>query len=374
MIYFLYHMKEHAEQRIVPARVVLDAGRHRGEQRDASVPTPAADISRIRSTRTEYKPVTPARQKIDAQQVIADALAQKKSIETLREETLQELEAVNEILESIHNAPRQQRVERQRKAQIEELMAAIQERRRPAVAYQDARTQYENAVEALTRENNDYDTEIAKPQNQNWKNERSDQHWQRRDDLVEQVGFWRGQTEAQGRRLAEEQVEHDMRALDLDAYRRGLETKYRALATRENEYDDAAPELLEMAFIKQKMQLFASRMEDPKLQRRLRVERDRQTLARAAERMTHEVARKQQERKTLNWFNPLHWKKILAVDKELTRLSHALEDNRQQSMLVTTTPFEKEMEGMNGGAWGKKSDRLSEVAIRNMERRSKQQS
>lgn len=366
-------MKGSTEHRHTPAALHVNEGRQRIDL-NTPTPAPSADVARIRTTRTEYKPVSPTRRKVDAQQVIADALTQNKSIETLREETLQELEAVNETLESIHNAPRQQRVERQRKAQIEELMAAIQERRRPAVAYQDARMQYENAVNALLQENKNYDAEIAKPQNENWKNERGDQHWQHRDDLVEQVWFWRGQTEAQGRRLAEEQVEHDMRALDLDAYRRGLETKYRTLAEHEHEYDDAAPELLEMAFIKQKMQLFASRMEDPKLQRRLRVERDRQMLARAAERLNHEVGRKQRERKALNWLNPLHWKKILVIDKELTKLGHELEDNRRQSILVTTTPFEKEMEGMDGGVWGKKSDRLSEIAVRSMERRGKQQS
>lgn len=212
---------------------------------------------------------------------------------------------------------------RNRDMEAEVRLIAVEERHRPGVAYHDALTRYEHAVAAVQELGND-ETEL-------------------RGDRMEQTHFWLAQTELHGKRLAEEQVVHDMRDFDLDTYRRGMERKYALLAQRADEYAEGAPELREMAFLKQKMRAFAERMKDPHHQRRLRVERDRSVMRRTLERTGHAVARLEATRKTLNWFNPFHWKQIVLIDKELDRMRGEMAYTNQKYLLATTAPVESEI-------------------------------
>lgn len=278
----------------------------------------------------------------DVQIIMRDRTQPKKSVETVRNETLHELETVNETIEKPADAPTL-RAARREKTKIEERLAAIDERRLPTVAYHDARTRYETATTEL------HETKAAEWRNEKFLDDADRKESQRtilaerRAALVEEARFWRAQMDTHGQRLAEEQVEHDTRAFDLDLYRRGLERKYAELAANESEYEDDAPELLEMAFLKQKMRAFAARMEQPKLQRRLRVERDRMVLARTAERTTHAIQKMESVRRTLNLLNPFHWNRILDADEQLRYLRHELEKTQMRAKLLTTTPTEEEM-------------------------------
>lgn len=264
-------------------------------------------------------PRTPRPRRTAPDVFIREALRNGQSIEQLRVATLAELDAANDSVENTKGAFALAS-ERKYKRQMEERLAAIEERRKPPVAYYDARTQYEAAVAAI-----------------------DSTHPEHRKDAIERVWFWRGQLETHGKRLAEEQVEHDMRAFDLDVYRRGLESAYAKLAEREDEYDDTAPELMEMAFIKQKIAVFAERMENEGLKRRLHVERQRSTMKRAMERTGHAITQLEKTRKTLNWLNPFHWKRIVEIDDNLARMRKEQEYSRQKYTIIANTDVQSEM-------------------------------
>ncbi len=309
-------MQQHSERKHAPASTHI-AEMQRQEYLQHHVAEPDGSDLRVRPAVAENERPVSARRKRDARTVIADELAQHKTIEHIREEALHDLEAVNELLETLHDAPRQQRVERAHKKEIEALLAAIEERRRPAVAYHDARTQYEAALAAYTQ----HDEED-------------------RDDLMEQVWFWRGQTDVHGQRMAEEEVAHDIRTSNIDAYRRQLEVQYQTLAEHESTYDESSAELLDMAILQQKIAVLAAHMESPELQRRLHVERERQTLSRAAERIDYAITRTETEHKTLNWLNPLHWRRMKNVNDRLAHLRHERENLRIRLQIPAMTLHE----------------------------------
>lgn len=353
-------MNGSAERRHAPAQFGLNVGSGFEKSKPAVAPKADAKVLAFPVRPEAEAVVASPRRRKDAVAAVQDMLHGEMNVETLREQTLHELEVVSETLESADTSPQNKRRATQEKAEIEARLVAIEERRKPAFAYHDARRRYEMAVEALTQEKETHENQMGTFAEEEWQEEYRAQHAANNEHLIEQVWFWRGQTEAQGRRLAEEQVEHDIRALDLDAYRRGLETKYRILAEHENEYDDAAPELLEMAFLQQKIKLFAERMEDPKLQRRLHVERQRQTLARSAERTLHAISRAEAIHKSLNWLNPFHWRRIIDVDEHLAQLRHELEHTQMRSKLLTTAPAQEEM---TGPMWPKPKTHAKEIIV-----------
>ena len=286
---------------------------------DHGAPEPEAVLDDAEPTVRVARTPQPRPRRTAPDVFIREALRDGQSIEQLRAATLAELDAANDSVENTKGAFALAS-ERKYKRQMEERLAAIEERRKPAVAYYDARTQYEAAVAAIDSAHPDH-----------------------RKDAVEHVWFWRSQLEAHGKRLAEEQVEHDMRAFDLDVYRRGLESTYAKLAEREDEYDDTAPELLEMAFIKQKIAVFSERMENEGLKRRLHVERQRSTMKRAMERTGHAITQLEKTRKSLNWFNPFHWRQITDIDNRLTVMRHEQEDAQQRYRLAAATDVQSEI-------------------------------
>lgn len=250
---------------------------------------------------------------------IPAGLREGQSIDALRAQTLHALAEANDALDRATD-PKVRAQEQRHRRNMEERLAAIEARRSPTIAYYDAREEYHDALRAIV--------------------DAAPAHMTR---AQEHARFWRDQLTLQGKRLAEEQVTHDMRAFDLDAYRRGLEATYAKLAEGEDEYQDDAPELREMEFIKQKLAVFAERMENDVLQRRLHVERQRHTMKRAMERTAHAIKKLEDTRKTLNWYNPFHWSRIVDIDDRLTVMRHEQEDAQQRYRLAAATDVQSEI-------------------------------
>lgn len=140
---------------------------------------------------------------------------------------------------------------------------------------------------------------------------------------------------------------------DIEAYARGLKRAIEKLADRQGDLDDDSPEMQEFVLLQEKLKILNQELTVPEgtprgqesmLARRNAVQRERRAIDREKKKVDNEISMLLENRSKYKRWNPLHWPKMAAIDKDIAERHAKLEDLRlrsikaAQNVIVTSGP------------------------------------